>query len=91
MPANDFKVGDKVRRRVGNAREVGMTAAGTALIDQKNMVPQRIKEGSVKGLRSASRATMQKYDWPAAFRADFLDVDPMAVANIEHAGVKGTE
>jgi hypothetical protein len=34
---------------------------------------------------------VQEHDRTAAAGSDLLDVDPMSVADIEHAGVKGAE
>ncbi len=68
-----------------------MAATGAALVYQEDVLSRRIEKGSMKSLRSASRTAVQEHDRPAAFQADLLDIDPVAVADVEHAGIEGTE
>ena len=68
-----------------------MASPGAALIDQKDVVAARIEEGPVEDLGSAPGAAVQEENRLPALRPDFLDLAPMPIADVEHAGVKGAE
>ena len=68
-----------------------MAASGAALIEQEDVVARRVEQRPVHVLRSAARPAVQEHDGPAALGSDFLDVDPMPIADIDHAGVEGAE
>ena len=91
MLANDLKIADEVVGRIGGERQVGVAASGAPLVEKKDVVAGGIEQRAVHVLRSAARSAVQEHDRPAAFLADFLDVDPMPVADVEHAGVEGAE
>jgi hypothetical protein len=68
-----------------------MTAAGAALVEQKGVITLGIEQRPMGVLRAAAWAAVQEDDRTAALAADLLDVEPMSVANRDHAGVKRAE
>jgi hypothetical protein len=68
-----------------------MAAPGPALVEEKDVVVRRIEKRAVRVLRAAARAAVQENDGPSAFFPDLLHVDPMPIADIQHAGVEWAE
>lgn len=91
MFAHVLEIGDQMLRGVGIAAKIGMAASGAALIDEKDVVPCRIEQCSMQDLRAAAGAAVQEDDGAPTFAAHFFNINPMAIADIEHAGVKGAE
>jgi hypothetical protein len=91
MIANGFEVGDEVTGRVGGPGKIRVAAAGAALIHQEDVIARRIKQHPMQMLRAAARTAVEKGDRPAALATDFLDIDPMPVSDVQHAGIEWTE
>jgi hypothetical protein len=91
MSAHDLQVVDQMSGAIGNAREIGMAPARAALVDQEHMISCRIEQGAVYELRSAAWSAMQEDDRAPAFAADLFNVNPMPVANVEHARIERSE
>ena len=91
MVTDDFEIGDEVSGRIGAARQIGMAPAGATLVDQEDVIARRIEQGPVRMLRTAARSSMQKDDGAATPAADFFDVDPVTVSDVQHARVERPE
>ena len=91
MLADALEVGDEMRRRVGLEREVRMAAAASALIEQHRPEAIGIEQRAVEMLRAAARSPVQEQRRDAVGAADLLDVDPMAIADVEHARIVGAQ
>jgi hypothetical protein len=68
-----------------------MTPACTPLIDQEHMIAFRIEERTMHELRPAAWSAMQKDDRAPAFAADLFNVNPVPIANVEHARIERPE
>jgi hypothetical protein len=68
-----------------------MTAAGPALVEEKRMVKIGIEELTMHMLSTATRPAMQKKHWDTFAPAYLLDIDPVPIPHVEHAGVEGAQ
>jgi hypothetical protein len=68
-----------------------MAASGAALVEKKDVIARRIEKRAMGVLRAAAGAAMQENDGTAAFCPDLLHVDPVPVADIQHAGIEWAE
>ena len=50
-----------------------------------------IEQATVDVLRAAARTAVEKHNGYAAALTELFDVEPMPVANVEHARVEGAE
>ena len=81
-------VGDEMLRRVGLERQIGMAAAGAALIEQEGVEARRIEQPPMHVLSAAARAAVQEQRRDTVGGAHLLDVKPVAVADAEHARIE---
>ncbi len=89
--ANRLDVLDEVPGGVGGDRGVGAGPAAAALVEQDGAEGTRI-EVAAHGRRAAAAGAAVKDEDRNAFRiAALFDIDPMAVANIDHALIEGVD
>ena len=72
-----------MRRAVGLAKPFRLAAAGAALVEQHGVKALRIEQAAMVGLAAGAGAAVQIHGRDAAGAADALDVDFVAVADIE--------
>ena len=65
-----------------------MAAAGAALVEQEGMEARRIEQPPVEVLRAAARSAVQKHRRDAAGAAHLLDIEPVTLADAEHARIE---
>ena len=68
-----------------------MRTARAALVEEDSVVAVGVEECAVDMLRTAAGAAVQEQRRDAVLAADLFDVDPVAVADVEHDGVEGSQ
>jgi hypothetical protein len=86
---NALQIGDNMLSAVGMKRQVGVASPGAALVEQQGAKSVGVEQSAVIVLGAASWSAVQEQRRNTIGATDLLHVDPMAVADVEHAGIVG--
>ena len=90
MLAHPFQVGEQVLGGVGAEFGMGAGAAGAALVDQDDAIFLGVEEAAVLFAAPGARPAVHEQDGHALVDATFLDVERVAIADIEAVAGVGT-
>src|SRR5205085_7603586 len=82
--ADLLHVRDQMRCRVVLARSLGPAAAAAALVEQHGMETVGVEKPAMIGLAAGARAAVQVDRRDSVGAADALDIELVAIADIEH-------